>query len=104
MEIRRATLSDIDPVCGLYDEFLAYNARLQPKYYKAGKEAGDYPKSVIASEDANIFIAAENGAACGLIHVRRAQTPRPATKKGYSRRACRDAGERKGLYVEGPFF
>lgn len=75
MEIRLATLSDIDPICRLYEEFFAYNAGLQPKYYKAGKEAGEYPKSVIASEDSDIFIAVENGEARGLIHVRQARTP-----------------------------
>lgn len=75
MEIRLATLNDINPICGLYDEFFAYNAGLQPKYYKAAKEGGEYPKSVVASEDADIFIAVAEGAVVGLIHVKQSQTP-----------------------------
>lgn len=75
MEIRLATLNDINPICGLYDEFFAYNAGLQPKYYKAAKEGGEYPKSVIASEDSDIFIAVSDGAVAGLIHVKEARTP-----------------------------
>lgn len=75
MEIRLAASEDINPICGLYKEFFAYSARLQPQYYRAGEEGGEYPKSVIASEDADIFIAVEEGAVCGLIHVRRAHTP-----------------------------
>lgn len=75
MEIRLAAFNDIDQICALYDEFFAYNASLQPKYYKAGKEGGEYPKSVITNEDSDIFVAVENGIACGLIHVKQAQTP-----------------------------
>lgn len=75
MEIRLAAPGDLNPICGLYDEFFAYNAKLQPKHYRAGKEDGEYPKSVIEGGDSDIFIAVEDGAVCGLIHVRRAQTP-----------------------------
>lgn len=75
MEIRLATLADIEPICRLYDEFFAYNAGLQPQYYRPAKEGGEYPRSVIASGDADIFIAVREGVVAGLIHVREAQTP-----------------------------
>lgn len=75
MEIRLATLSDIKPICQLYNEFFACNAGLQPEYYKAGEEKGGYPKSVITSECDDIFLAVKNNTVVGLIHVREAQTP-----------------------------
>ena len=34
MEIRTATLDDIEQICLLYNEFFAYNAKLQPEYCK----------------------------------------------------------------------
>ena len=75
MEIRLATLGDIEPICRLYNEFFAYNAGLQPQYYRAVKESGEYPKSTITSDASDIFLAVENGAVIGFIHVREAQTP-----------------------------
>ena len=75
MEIRLATLDDIEPICRLYNEFFAYNARLQPRYCRAGKERGEYPKATITSDNSDIFLAIENSVAVGFIHVREAQTP-----------------------------
>ena len=75
MEVRLATLDDIEPICILYHEFWQYNADLQPMYYKAGTENGGYPKSVITSEKADIIIAVEKNIIVGFIHIREAQTP-----------------------------
>ncbi len=75
MEIRLAALSDIEPICRLYEEFFAYNATLQPQYYKAAKEGGDYPRGTIQDDASDIFLAVEDGKAVGLIHIREAQTP-----------------------------
>ena len=75
MEIRLATLNDIEPICRLYNEFFAYNAQLQPKYCNAGKEYGEYPASVIENSDSDIFLAVNAGSIVGLIHVREAKTP-----------------------------
>ena len=75
MEIRLATLDDIDPICQLYNEFFAHNAGLQPQYYCAAKESGEYPKGTITSDSSDIFLAVESGIAVGFIHVREAQTP-----------------------------
>ena len=75
MEIKLAGLGDIASICQLYNEFFAYNAGLQPVYYKAGKEDGAYPKSIIESEASDILIAVDEGEVVGFIHIREAKTP-----------------------------
>jgi len=75
LEVRLATLNDVEAICRLYNEFFAYNAGLQPKYYKAGEELGEYPKNTIEDQNADIFIAVENNDAVGFIHIRKAKTP-----------------------------
>ena len=86
MEIRLATLNDIEPIRQLNNEFWVYNARLQPEYYKEADESGAYPKSVIVSNDSDIIIATEGDIVTGLIHVRKAQTPpyAPIVKHEYA--------------------
>ncbi len=75
LEIRLAAPNDLTPLCGLYEEFYAFNAGLQPRYYRAGEERGAYPQSTIESETADIFIACEDGRVLGFVHVREAHTP-----------------------------
>ena len=75
MEIRLAIPEDIIQICGLYNEFYNYNAELQPEYCKAGIESGEYPKSVIESSNADIFIALESNVIIGFVHIRETQTP-----------------------------
>ena len=75
MEVRIATLSDIESLCELYSEFFAYNADLQPEYCSVIKEIGDYPRSVITSSNADIFVAVEGKNAVGFFHIRQMQTP-----------------------------
>ena len=75
MEIRTATLNDIEQICLLYNEFFAYNNKLQPEYCKAVKENGDYPKSVIADEKSDIIVSVEDNNILGFIHIREDQTP-----------------------------
>ena len=60
MEIRTATLDDIEQICQLYNEFFAYNAKLQPEYCKEAKENGNYPKSTITDDKSDIIVAIEN--------------------------------------------
>ena len=74
MEIRIATLQDVEQICCLYTEFFSYNAALQPEYCAAAKESGEYPKSVISSENADIILALEGDAIVGFVHIREAQT------------------------------
>lgn len=75
MEIRFATLDDIEAISLLYNEFFAYNADLQPEYCRLSKESGAYPKIVIADNNADLLIAVENDTIVGFIHIREAQTP-----------------------------
>ena len=75
MEIRLATLDDVEQICGLYTEFFAYIAAQQPEYYIAVREEGKYPKSVIEGEGSNIILAVENGKIVGFIQVRESATP-----------------------------
>ena len=74
MEIRLADLSDIEQICQLYHEFWQYNAQRQPDYCSEATESGEYPKSVIESEHADIFVADADGALVGLINVRESKT------------------------------
>ena len=75
MEIRLAVPDDIGQICQLYNEFFAYNAQMDPVYCRAGKESGDYPKTVIADGGADLIVAVENDDILGLIHIKEAQTP-----------------------------
>ena len=75
MEIRLAALDDIEQICMLYNEFFAYNAQMDPVYCRAGKESGEYPKTVIGSDSADIIVAVENGEILGLLHITEAKTP-----------------------------
>jgi len=75
MEIRLASLNDIDQICLLYNEFFAYNAEKDPVYCRAGKEPGGYPRSVIESGGADIIVAVDNNAVIGFIHIKEGKTP-----------------------------
>ncbi|MCL2377438.1 MAG: GNAT family N-acetyltransferase [Defluviitaleaceae bacterium] len=75
MEIRLATLNDIDAICPLLNEFFAYNAGLAPMFCKMDDERGDYPKSIIESSDADFLIAVENGIIRGFVHISQMKTP-----------------------------
>ena len=75
MEIRLAIHSDVEQICLLYNEFFAYNAEKDPVYCRAGKESGEYPKSVIDSGDSDLIVAVEDGEVLGLLHIREARTP-----------------------------
>jgi len=75
MEIRLAVQSDIEQICLLYNEFFAYNAEKDPVYCRAGKEYGEYPKSVIEGTGADLIVAVENDEVIGLIHIKEGRTP-----------------------------
>jgi len=75
MEIRPATHSDIEQICLLYNEFFAYNADMDPVYCRAGKENGEYPKTVVDSDSADLIVAAENDILIGFIHIKEGRTP-----------------------------
>jgi ribosomal protein S18 acetylase RimI-like enzyme len=62
-------------ICLLYNEFFAYNAEKDPVYCRAGKESGEYPKSVIESGGSDLIVADIDGVVIGFIHIREAKTP-----------------------------
>ena len=75
MEIRHAVHSDIEQICLLYNEFFAYNAEIDPVYCRAGKEYGEYPKSVIESSDSDLIVAVLGDEIIGFIHIKEGKTP-----------------------------
>lgn len=75
MEIRKATQSDIPQISSLYEQFFSYNALQQPTFYKPAIENGTYPKSVIESEKAALFICVASEQVVGFIHVAKDTTP-----------------------------
>jgi len=75
MEIRCAIHNDIEQICLLYNEFFAYNAKKDPVYCKAGRESGEYPKSVIDCDSSDLIVAVENDDVIGLIHIKEGKTP-----------------------------
>jgi len=74
MEIRLATLNDIEQICRLYSEFWQYNAIHQPEYCSEATESGEYPKGVITSDKTDIFVADAGGELVGLVNVRESET------------------------------
>jgi GNAT superfamily N-acetyltransferase len=75
MEIRLATLNDVDALCPLITEFFAYNADLQPLYCHADTENGEYPKTIIENGNSDFLIAIEGDVAVGFIHINQMKTP-----------------------------
>ena len=75
VEIRQATLKDINEIAVLYQEFYALNALSQPEYYQEATETGAYSRSVIESRQGDLLIATEADAVIGLIHVEESKTP-----------------------------
>jgi len=81
MKIRVADLHDVAKICLLYDEFFANNAKIDPVYCRAGKESGEYPKSVIESNEADLIVAVSDESdegdneLVGFIHIREGRTP-----------------------------
>ena len=75
MEIRLATLNDIEALRPLLTEFFAYNAGLQPMYCRADNESGEYPKNIIESGNSDFLVAVKNEAIVGFIHINQMKTP-----------------------------
>ena len=75
MEIRVAACDDIEQICRLYNEFFAYNAEKDPVYCRAGKEYGEYPKSVVESGSSDLIVALDDDEIIGFIHIKEGKTP-----------------------------
>jgi len=75
MEVRIATINDVELLCTLLTEFYAYNAKLQPMYCNVAIEDGKYPTSIIESDDSDFIIAVSGGKLIGFIHITKTETP-----------------------------
>ncbi len=75
MEILTANYGHVKQICSLYEQFFAYNADQQPKFYKRANETGEYPKSVIESDTEELFVAVENELVMGVLHIGEDKTP-----------------------------
>jgi len=75
MDVRLAKKSDILAISRLYERFFEYNAKQQPQYYKKTEESGKYPKSVIESKSADLFVADNCHTIIGFIHISEDKTP-----------------------------
>ena len=75
MEILTATHAHIGQISALYERFFAYNAAQQPEFYRTAREKGEYPLSVIESETEELFVAVENEAVMGILHISEKHTP-----------------------------
>ena len=69
MNIRLATLHDIDAICPLYQQFYETNSKQQPMYYCNAEENGSYPKGVLNGTNGDIFIAETQNEMISFIHV-----------------------------------
>jgi GNAT superfamily N-acetyltransferase len=69
IKIRLATLDDVAVISKMYEEFFAFHANLQPTYFKKAGEHGEYPKSTIESEKADLIVAEIDGNIVGFTHV-----------------------------------
>lgn len=87
MNIRLATLVDLQMISKLLTEFFAYNANQQPENYVATTESGQYPSAVINSNTGDFIIAEMSNEIVGLVHVEEDSTP-PYPSVKYHKYAC----------------
>lgn len=87
MNIRLATLDDLQMISNLLTEFFAYNADQQPANYVAATESGQYPSAVINSTTGDFILAEINNEIVGLVHVEEDTTP-PYPSIKYHKYAC----------------
>ena len=69
VEIRLASLDDVEQIQRLNEEFWRYNAELMPYYFQAGRDTGEYPRKMVSGKDSDLIIAVENNAIVGLACV-----------------------------------
>lgn len=79
MKIEIATFNHINQISALYEEFFEFNGLLQPEFYKAAKESGTYPKSIIENEKADLIIALDGDNVIGFAHIMEDKTEPYAT-------------------------
>lgn len=75
MNIRLATLDDLQSISNLLTEFFAYNAAQQPANYVSVTENGEYPCAVISGNSGDFIVAEIDNEIVGLVHVEQDATP-----------------------------
>lgn len=97
MQVRLATINDVENISTLYEHFYAYNANQQPQYYKEAVESVGYPKYSIESNQDDIFVAIEDNTLIGFVHVKEDKT------SPYDMIVQHKFAEVVDVFVEGPF-
>jgi ribosomal protein S18 acetylase RimI-like enzyme len=76
--IREARTQDYEALCPLLDEVDAYHRQALPQVYRAPDgpaRSREYVLAIIASHDAALYVAEEDGQIVGLVHVLVRQAP-----------------------------
>lgn len=69
MNIRRATVEDLERLQPLYDGQLRYMAVCQPREYRAVRQDGTFIQSEIEAEQGCVLLAEENGTVQGFVSI-----------------------------------
>ena len=69
MEIRTATINDIDQIAALFTEQFDIQAALQPYLMQRGTQDRQFIENTIADDDSQLFVAEEAGKIVGFVSV-----------------------------------
>ena len=75
MTIELAGVTDVNAIKGLYETLFEDMSKLQPDFFRAAGQDGDFIKSVIESGSDDIFLAKENQQVLGFALVQQKSTP-----------------------------
>jgi len=75
MTIELACITDVNAIKGLYEILFEDMSKLQPEFFRAAGQDGDFIKSVIESGSDDIFLAKENQQTLGFALVQQKSTP-----------------------------
>ena len=75
MEIRVATLADVEQIAQLFIEQFDVHARLTPYLMQPGPMGEDFIRKTITDEDSQFYLATEAGRAVGFVSVYQRQSP-----------------------------
>ena len=74
MEIRLAIPEDVRQISAVFEHFFTYSAEQRPQFYRQAVEEGGYPRRIIESGNADLFIVLDGSVIIGLIHVEERET------------------------------
>ena len=75
MTIELDGITDVNAIKGLYETLFEDMSKLQPDFFRAAGQDGDFIKSVIESGSDDIFLAKENQQVLGFALVQQKSTP-----------------------------